>query len=176
MNRNRHQSGTEYCAQRAAAYTSTDVALGDSNDEPALGAHLITKRHGYEHHGIYVGSGRVIHYAGFVKSVRRGPVEEVPLDEFADGHTVAVRRRPYPKYSGVQTVLRARSRLGEDRYRLLTNNCEHFCAWCLVGESRSEQIHAFLKHPGAGVHALLCLASALIGIRIKTDRAAVTAA
>ncbi|MEX3812574.1 lecithin retinol acyltransferase family protein [Paraburkholderia sp. BR13439] len=176
MNRNRHQSGTEYCAQRADAYTSIDVGLGGSNDEPALGAHLITQRHGYQHHGIYVGSGMVIHYAGFVKSVRRGPIEEVPLDQFADGHTVAVRRRPYPKYSGLQAVLRARSRLGEDRYRLLTNNCEHFCAWCLVGESRSEQIHAFLKHPGAGVHALLCLVSALIGIRIKTDRAAVTAA
>ena len=33
------------------------------NDEPSLGAHLISPRNGYSHHGIYVGSGRVIHYA-----------------------------------------------------------------------------------------------------------------
>jgi hypothetical protein len=29
---------------------------------------------------------------------------------------------------------RARSRLGESRYRLLTNNCEHFCSWALRDE------------------------------------------
>jgi hypothetical protein len=176
MNRNRQQSRADHGAQRPAAYASTDVALDGSNNEPALGAHLITKRYGYEHHGIYVGSGMVIHYAGLVKSVRRGPIEEVPLDQFADGHTVAVRQLLFPRYSGVQTVLRARSRLGEDRYRLMTNNCEHFCAWCLVGESRSEQVHACFKHPCAGVHALLRLMSTLIGDRIKTDHAAVTAA
>jgi Lecithin retinol acyltransferase len=37
-------------------------------------------------------------------------------------------------------VVRARSRLGEDRYRLTTNNCEHFCHWCLTGEPRSAQV------------------------------------
>jgi Lecithin retinol acyltransferase len=26
-----------------------------------------------------------------------------------------------------EVMRRARSRLGEDRYRLLSNNCEHFC-------------------------------------------------
>jgi hypothetical protein len=176
MNRNRQPSGAEQGAQRAAAYASADVALGGSDDEPALGAHLITRRHGYEHHGIYAGSGMVIHYAGFVKSVHCGPIEEVPLEQFADGHSVAVRPCPFPKYSGTETVLRARSRLGEKRYRLLTNNCEHFCTWCLVGESRSEQVHACLKHPRAGVRALLCLMRASIGNRIKTGDAAVSAA
>jgi Lecithin retinol acyltransferase len=37
-------------------------------------------------------------------------------------------------------VRRARSRIGEDDYRLLTNNCEHFCNWCLCGVSRSAQV------------------------------------
>jgi hypothetical protein len=171
MNRNLQQSRSKQGAIPAAAYASADVALGGSHDKPALGAHLITQRRGYEHHGIYVGSGKVIHYAGFAKCEHRGPVEEVPLEQFADGNAVAVRSHPFPKYSGEETVLRARSRLGENSYRLLTNNCEHFCAWCLRGESRSEQVHACLTHPRAGVHALLCLVSNFIGDRMKIGHA-----
>jgi hypothetical protein len=34
--------------------------------------------------------------------------------------------------------------VGEDCYRLLTNNCEHFCEWCLRGEHRSYQVEALL--------------------------------
>ena len=29
----------------------------------------------------------------------------------------------------------ARSRLGERSYRILTNNCEHFCEWCLNAQA-----------------------------------------
>ena len=174
MNRNHQQSGSEQ-ANRAAAYVSADVVL-DGSGEPALGAHLITQRRGYEHHGIYAGNGMVIHYAGFAKSAHRGPVEEVALEQFANGHAVAVRPHPFPKFSGAETVLRARSRLGENHYRLLTNNCEHFCAWCLLGESRSEQVHVCLTNPRAGVHAVLCLLSAFVGNRMKTGRAVVNAA
>ncbi|TDG06581.1 NC domain protein [Paraburkholderia guartelaensis] len=172
MDRDRRQS----CSERdcAAAHASADIALDGSVGALALGAHLITKRHGYEHHGIYVGCGRVIHYAGFAKFVYRGPVEEVPIEQFADGHSVSVRSRQLAKYSGTQAVLRARSRLGESRYRLLTNNCEHFCTWCLHGESRSEQVHACIRHPLAGVHALLCLVSTFIGSLSKTGRAVVS--
>lgn len=43
---------------------------------------------------------------------------------------------------GRDIVLRARSRLGECRYDLLSNNCEHFPNWCLRGESRSHQVEA----------------------------------
>ena len=42
---------------------------------------------------------------------------------------------------------RARSRLGEDRYRLLTNNCEHFCEWCLRDDHRSYQLESLLALP-----------------------------
>ncbi|MBM3395582.1 MAG: hydrolase, partial [Betaproteobacteria bacterium] len=42
-----------------------------------VGSHLITPRRGYIHHGVYVGEGRVIHYAGFKGFLRAGPVEEV---------------------------------------------------------------------------------------------------
>ena len=40
------------------------------------------------HHGIYAGEGRVIHYSGFHRAFRRGPVEETTLSEFGRGRGV----------------------------------------------------------------------------------------
>ena len=47
-----------------------------------LGTHLTTPRRGYVHHGIYAGDGRVIHYAGYHRAFRRGPVQETTLEHF----------------------------------------------------------------------------------------------
>lgn len=137
-----------------------------------IGAHLVTQRRGYEHHGIYVGNGRVVHYAGFASSAHRGPVEEVELTRFAAGHALTIRPTPSARYVGDEAVRRARSRLGENRYRLLTNNCEHFCAWCLLGESRSEQVHCCLRRPRAGVLTLVCLVKAFVERAARNDQAA----
>jgi hypothetical protein len=118
------------------------AALPSCALEPfALGAHLVTPRRGYTHHGIYVGGGRVVHYAGWSRAqFTRRPVEEVSLEEFAGGRGVHVLPATAARFAAREVVVRARSRLGEDRYRLATNNCEHFCHWCLTGESRSAQI------------------------------------
>jgi Lecithin retinol acyltransferase len=106
-------------------------------EEPPLASHLVTPRTLYSHHGIYVGGGRVIHYAGLAYGLRRGPVEEVSLERFARGR--GIRIRPVAStFDGRQAVARARARLGERRYRLLTNNCKHFCAWVLRGESAQQ--------------------------------------
>lgn len=35
---------------------------------------------------------------------------------------------------------RAHSRLGECRYDLFGNNCEHFARWCITGQHRSLQV------------------------------------
>ena len=116
-----------------------DRLLGTS-EEPALGAHLVTPRRGFIHHGIYVGACRVIHYAGLSQGLRRGPVEEVSLTDFARGRSVWVRHEASSAFDLLEIVHRARSRLGENGYRLLTNNCEHFCEWCLRGTPRSLQV------------------------------------
>lgn len=126
------------------------------------GAHLVTDRNGYAHHGIYIGHGRVIHYAGFCHTLHAGPVEETSLEQFAHGHEVAVKSEPCARYIGTEAVSRARSRLGEDHYHLLTNNCEHFCTWCLLGQARSEQVETCLRHPRAAVVTLLQLARAFL--------------
>jgi hypothetical protein len=112
-----------------------------------LGSHLVTPRRGYLHHGIYVGARKVVHYSGFTHGLRRGPVEEVPFAHFACGQRVWVRSDAPSDFDVREVICRARSRVGEDRYRLLTNNCEHFCEWCLRGEHRSYQVEALLAGP-----------------------------
>lgn len=112
----------------------------DAEREPALGAHMVTPRRGYTHHGIYVGGGRVIQYGGLSRGLRRGSVEEVPLARFSLGRPVWVRVTESTWFDQHEVVRRARLRLGEDRYSVLTNNCEHFCEWCVRGEHRSHQV------------------------------------
>jgi Lecithin retinol acyltransferase len=132
-----------------------------AESEPPLGAHVVTRRRGYTHHGIYVGASQVVHYAGLARGLRRGPVEEISLSSFAAGHAVGVIAGVRQKFDAREVVRRARSRLGEDRYRLLTNNCEHFCEWCLQGERRSYQIEACLELP---LRALLATERLMISI------------
>ena len=115
-----------------------------ATDELPIGAHLVTPRLGYVHHGIHVGSLRVVHYAGWSRALLRGPLEEVSLADFAGGREVSVKSTSRAQYAPDEIVARARSRLGENGYRLATNNCEHFCEWCLSGESRSEQVERIL--------------------------------
>jgi hypothetical protein len=102
-------------------------------------------RRGYTHHGIHVGDGRVVHYSGLSRGLNSGPVEEVSLATFAQGHAVLVRLYSNPQFDLGEIVARARSRLGENTYQLLTNNCEHFCEWCVLGTSRSRQVET-LRH------------------------------
>jgi hypothetical protein len=112
----------------------------DPAREPPLGAHLVTPRRGYTHHGIYVGRGRVVQYGGLSHGLRRAPVEEVALLQFARGRPIWFRLEEPRQFDRDEVVHRARARLGEDRYNVLTNNCEHFCEWCVRGEPRSHQV------------------------------------
>jgi hypothetical protein len=108
----------------------------------APGTHLVTSRRGYVHHGIYVGGGMVVHYAGLSRFLRSGPVEEVTITRFSMGRAVRIIEYSESKYSPQEIVLRARSRLGENEYQVLRNNCEHFCNWCISGRSRSTQVES----------------------------------
>lgn len=115
--------------------------------EPKLGAHLATSRHGYTHHGLYVGRGNVVHYAGLSRSWRPGLVEEVTVSQFAFGHPVRVVDHVGSTYPPREIVHRARSRLGEDNYNLLTNNCGHFCDWCISDRSGQQVDHPTTIRP-----------------------------
>jgi hypothetical protein len=114
------------------------------NEEPPLGAHLVTPRFAYGHHGVYVGAGTVVHYGGFPCHWRRGPVEEITLKLFAQGRPVWVRPARPDGLPCAEIVRRARARLGENRYRFFSNNCEHLSEWCVNGEHSSQQVDRFL--------------------------------
>jgi hypothetical protein len=122
--------------------------------EPHLGAHLATSRRGHTHHGMYGGHGCVVHYSGLSGFWQCGPVEEVSLTSFAAGHSVHVVEHERPTFSSQEIMRRARSRTGENDYRLLTNNCEHFCNWCQYGVSRSAQVERRWQLPVRVFHAL----------------------
>ncbi|NEO28202.1 MAG: lecithin retinol acyltransferase family protein, partial [Kamptonema sp. SIO4C4] len=92
----------------------------------------------YEHHGIDCGDGTVIHY--------RKPsevIERTALLTFSQGKKVYVKDYPTHFIPDV-VVQRAMSRLGERKYNLLFNNCEHFANWCTTGVSWSQQVQDFV--------------------------------
>jgi hypothetical protein len=89
----------------------------------------------------------VVHYRSLVRNFCRGPVEEVSLACFAQKRPIWVRGNSAARFDSIEVMRRARSRLGEDRYRLLSNNCEHFCEWCLRDEHRSYQVERLLALP-----------------------------
>ena len=136
----RSRSARRSAPKRAAPCTHANAVL-----EPSIGAHLITPRRGYTHHGIYAGHGIVLHYSGLARDFRSGPVEEVSLERFANGRPVHIECRSTAALDEQDIVSRARSRLGENRYRLLTNNCEHFSEWSRFGISRSPQVDRLLS-------------------------------
>ena len=93
-----------------------------------------------------MGSGRVVHYAGLSRAaLTRRPVEEVSLTQFAGDCGVAVQSDSPLAFAPAEVVARARSRLGEDRYRITSNNCEHFCHWCRSGRNSSAQVDRLLS-------------------------------
>lgn len=93
----------------------------------------------YEHHGIDCGDESIIHYykGGEVATVTR-----TPRELFARGGRIFVKPRSTAFLPHI-VVQRAESRLGEQRYDLFTNNCEHFANWCKTGRSDCEQLAGF---------------------------------
>ena len=105
-----------------------------------VGSHLVTLRTGYSHHGIYVGDGKVVHYSGLADGMNAGPVEEVTLATFSAGKGYSIKKHENPKFSSREIASRARSRIGENLYCVFSNNCEHFCEWCINNDHDSTQV------------------------------------
>ena len=112
------------------------------------GDHIYANYGGYTHHGIYCGDGKVIHYGA------KGKIREVSLSSFAQHHHVSVQKYDHA-YPADRVVSRAKKRLGEKKYNLLFNNCEHFATSCKVGRRRSRQVEdipqttiKFVSHHG----------------------------
>ena len=135
----------------------------------APGSHLVSSRFGYTHHGIYVGNGEVVHYL-----LDEG-VTLTDLEEFSCGNAVRVRTHPGAPYSGEECARRALSRLGEDEYNLVFNNCEHFATWCATGKKRSPQVERAVCGVAAAAAATAVRATATTVVRTTLCKAAGTA-
>ena len=106
------------------------------------GDHLVSNRVGYTHHGIYIGNGLVIHYAGFADGIQqKDEIRISPLEEFENGNKAYVKSYLFRTYNHDEAVNRAFDRLGEDWYNVLINNCEHFATWCVMGTHSSKQVN-----------------------------------
>jgi hypothetical protein len=113
------------------------------------GDHLRVFRGFYWHHGIYCGDDEVIHYTGTPANMSEAQVERASLSEFADGGNFEVVTYGQA-HSRETTIERAESRLGEQNYSLVFNNCEHFATWCRVGEHKSQQVDMVDRAAGPG--------------------------
>ena len=110
------------------------------------GDHLVVSHRLYTHHGIYAGDGWVVH-----KDF--GPVRLESLQAFGGGAKIKLCPPQDGDFPAATVLARAVSRLGEDRYDLLADNCEHFVRWCRNGKANSPQVTAGLRAVGVGVMA-----------------------
>lgn len=62
----------------------------------------------------------------------------IVIDVESDTH-ISYKKYTEARYSPDIIVSRARSRIGDDSYRLFTHNCEHIAVWCVSGEEQSFQ-------------------------------------
>ncbi|MDG3495132.1 MULTISPECIES: lecithin retinol acyltransferase family protein [Pseudanabaena] len=81
----------------------------------------------------------MIHYFG-------NEVRKDSLKKFAHGDINRISVKSYYQCSDVDKVrARAKRKLGERKYKLLTCNCEHFATWCKTGKWKSNQIEQLHK-------------------------------
>jgi HRAS-like suppressor 3 len=117
-------------------------------NELSYGDHLMVRRLGYAHHGIYVSDGRVIDFGAYdLRAKHRNGVRPVTLQQFAGGRKVEVVRHPSPgRMFGPdwlpgplppERIVAEAERLEKigfaGRYTLFGSNCEHVANWCVTG-------------------------------------------
>lgn len=132
-----------------------------------IGDHLLVCRNLYTHYGLYIGNHQVIHYAGLANGLGTEPVKIDTLEDFIgemgkNGLTICPHLQR--KFSAEDSVLRAKKRLGEDKYNVIFNNCEHFVNWCIEGENYSPQVANTVKNTTVGAIAGVVLG--MLGVAV----------
>eukprot|EP00106_Octopus_bimaculoides_P006250 XP_014773692.1 PREDICTED: retinoic acid receptor responder protein 3-like [Octopus bimaculoides] len=115
-----------------------------------LGSILRFNRGSYDHYAIYAGLGSVIHYSGEadMKTQYDAKVRRESLSAVAAGSPVTVANihdEETQPFGRCDIVRRAQSRIGEYKYSILSNNCEHFVNWCRYGKHFSSQVNDKLR-------------------------------
>ncbi len=132
--------------------------------QPMPGDVIYASRGLYKHYGIYIGNGRVVHFAalgGNELDASKAEIVETSLAEFLKGADLAVEYTgKVSPFAPDEVVRRAESCVGRGRgeYDLVFNNCEHFAHWCKYGERDSKQVKDVFKGiAAAGAAAVLAI-------------------
>ncbi|MFP0198878.1 lecithin retinol acyltransferase family protein [Pseudomonas sp. PHC1] len=141
--------------------STTFVNIDSQPIDIPVGAHLVSPRKVYLHHGIYLGNGNIAHYSGFSVSLRPGPIEITNIVKFSNGKPVWIFHE-HSNFTNDEIANRAQSRVGECEYKILSNNCEHFCNWCIRGNSQSTQVSELFHCPRRFLAFVATLDSCLI--------------
>ena len=112
------------------------------------GAHIRVQLPNYYHHAIFIGNGEVVQFGmpnePYINwndiRVMRSSVEEFAAGSAFIEVYVYDRKELKRKRPNDEIVTTALSMVGEGGYHLLTNNCEHFCNFCVFGEASSTQV------------------------------------
>lgn len=100
----------------------------------------------FEHHGIDMGDGTVIHLAPadgvritLRDSTDRFAVRRDSIEDFCKGRSVCVCKHT-DCVSSELVAENAEKMLGKSGYHLLDGNCEHFAYYCCTGRLESRQV------------------------------------
>ena len=138
----------------------------------ARGDHIRVRRLGglYWHHGIDLGDGTVVHYSGEPLNTRAACVCRVPLEAFLDGGELEVVAYPQDLRAAEAVVADALARLGERRYGVWWNNCEHFATHCKTGRRASGQVRRAAALASTGMAVTGSLAIGLLRWQLRRKR------
>lgn len=105
----------------------------------APGDHIKVYHGIYTHHGIDCGDGTVIHYKGGLDQKINAVISRTAKRIFSSGREIFVVN--YKECLPPESVMKlAYSRLNENNYHLLFNNCEHFAMYCKTGQFENNLI------------------------------------
>jgi len=135
----------------------------------ARGDHIkVTRCRGlYTHHGIDMGDGTVIHFAGSPLRGRGARVIRSTLPEFLAGGTCRVVHHRGPVQPPEAVLAAAESYLNREGYCVFRNNCEHFASYCKTGALRSGQVRRLAVAGGATATATVLMATALARVLLS---------
>ena len=111
----------------------------------AKGDHLIVRRGWYTHHAIDIGDGYVVHYGRGLSDGVTASVHVTSGERFSKGRPIEVHSS-LTSYDEDEIALRALHCVGEQKYHILWNNCEHFVNWCRTGKRESPQVDWFIEN------------------------------
>jgi len=114
---------------------------------------------------------RLVPYTHFGVEMQGGGICEnslpgiriVSAADFARGGTTRVRNPDATPQERARAVERAASRIGERRYSLTSNNCEHFANWCATGVAVSYQV---IEAVAAFFRMLIAAAAAFLAMTV----------